>query len=189
MGAKKSSKTAVARRYAKALFEYANENKALDKVEADIESIGAITQDVPQLLNTLKNPVISRDNISTIFSEVTKKLDLNKISTNFFLLLGENRRLAILEEIVVEFKNLVAESRDELTVEVTSASALNDNQKKEIATKLKDMTGKTVDFDEVVDEEIIGGLIIKMGSQMLDNSINGKLERLRVLQKQAALPS
>lgn len=188
MASKKSSKSAIARRYARALFEFATEKNSIEKIESDINEIDALISSSPEFLTILKNPVLGRNEISAIFTKVTEKTDIDKITKNFALLLGENRRLGILPEIMEQFRNILAESRGELKAQVTSATALDDSQRNNITKQLKEFTGKDVSFTEAVDEEIIGGLKIKIGSQLLDNSISGKLERLAVLQKQAALP-
>jgi F-type H+-transporting ATPase subunit delta len=189
MSGKKSSKQAIARRYAKALFEIAEEKKAIEKVEKDFADISVILNDFEDLQKVLKNSSLSKDTVHSIFAAILKKLSADKVTTEFCRLLGGNRRLVLLPEIIISFKAFVGESRGEISAEVTTAAPLTDVQKKDIAKQLKDATGKKVDFEEKIDEEIIGGLIIKIGSQMLDDSISGKLERLRVFQKEAALPS
>lgn len=188
MSAKKSSKSAIARRYAKALFELSDAKKQTEQVEKDMLDVEAVLGN-EEFLEILKNPSLPKEKIYEIFKKVLEGSKQSKITENFCKLLGANRRLAIFPEIIREFKKLLSDARGEMTVELTTAVPLNKDQQKQIALQLKEMTGKKVELKEVINKEILGGLIVKMGSQMLDNSINGKLERLRVLQKQAALPS
>ena len=189
MSAKKSSKAAIARRYAKALFELANEKKSLEAVEKDLGQIREILENSPELNRVLKNTTLSKEKLQNIFSEILKRVKVNKLTNNFCLALGANRRLEILAEVIKEFFALIAEQNGEMTVEVVSAVPLAKTQKSKIAEQLKVITGKKVEITEVVNKEILGGIIVKMGSQMLDNSINGKLERLKIQQKRAALPA
>jgi len=180
-----SSRTIVAKRYAKAIFSLAKSKKKQDKVAEDLQAANNAIAESKDLQAVLLAPIYSRDNQSGVMGAVAKKLKADEISSNFLKVLAENRRLDALDAITEEFNALLRAEKGEVLAKVTSAVPLKAAQKKEIQAKLKSSLGKKVEIDVQVDESLLGGLVIRLGSTMLDASVASKLERMRDLSKEA----
>jgi F-type H+-transporting ATPase subunit delta len=170
-------------RYAAALYELAEENKAVAAVESDLEALGAAVAGSDDLAALIRNPQIGRDAAAGAMTEVAKLLGLSPLTHNFLGVLAANRRLAKLPEIVRAFAAIAAATRGEVKAEVTSAHALSDAQLKALAAKLKAREGKDVTLTATVDPAILGGLIVRIGSTQIDSSIRTRLNTLATAMK------
>lgn len=165
-------------RYASALYELASENKAVSAVESDLDKLGEAIATSADLSALIRNPRVSRDATAKVMDGIVSLLELSPITKNFLGVLANNRRLAALPEIVRAFASIAAAARGEVTAEVTSAHALTATQLKALAAKLKEREGKDVKIKANVDPELLGGLVVRIGSTQIDSSIRTRLNSL-----------
>lgn len=173
----------IAGRYATALFGLAQEKKAISKVEDSLAKIKQALAESDALKQLTSNQAISRNEAKSAVAAVAKKMKLDALTANTLGVLAENRRLDQIKSVAEAFAILAAEQRGELTAEVTSARKLTAAQTKALAAKLKDSMGSDVAINSHVDPSILGGLTIKVGSQMIDNSIKTRLNSLATAMK------
>jgi len=176
---------ALAGRYAKALFELATKNKCLDAVEADLARLMKVVGDSSELSGVLSNPVISKSNVEAVLLEVLKKSGANKLTINFVNVLVQNGRIRHLAEVAEVYKSLMMNSRGEQSAYITAASALSANQVSDIEKALGSSFGKKIKAVVAVNDEILGGVIVRIGSKMLDASVASQLNKLAILNKKA----
>ncbi len=174
---------AIADRYAAAFFELAEQNAALDKVENDLKALKAMIAGSADLARMLKSPVIRRAAQGAAVTALAEKAGWQGITRNFLGLLARNRRLFVLPNIIDAFLSRLAAHRGEVTAHVTSAVALTATQQKALAAALKKTVGKDVLLDVVVDTSLLGGMITKVGSRMIDASLKTKLQQLTLALK------
>ncbi|MFM2301626.1 MAG: hypothetical protein RLZZ84_1362 [Pseudomonadota bacterium] len=165
-------------RYASALFELASEKKAVKAVESDLESLNQAILGSADLGALIRNPRVGRDAAGKAIDGVAALLGLSPLTKNFLGVLAANRRLAALPEIVRAFAAIAAAARGEVTAEVTSAHALTATQLKALAAKLKAREGKDVNITANVDPDLLGGLVVRIGSTQIDSSIRTRLNSL-----------
>jgi len=175
----------MAGRYATALFELANESKAIDQVQADLKAFDALLASSPDLMRLVRSPVFSADEQAKALAAVLEKAGIKGIAANFLRVIAANRRLFAVRDIIRAFNALVAKHKGEVTAEVTVAEPLNDARMAEIRDALKQVTGKDVQVDVTVDPSIIGGLKVKVGSRMVDASLRTKLNSIKFAMKEA----
>lgn len=180
-----SSSTIVAKRYAKAIFALAASKKKQDKVAEDMGALKVAFAESADLQAVLLAPIYSRAEQVKVIEALSKKLKADTLSANFFKTLAENRRLDSLCAIAEEYNALLREEKGEVLAKVISATPLSAAQKKEVQAKLKSSLGKKVEIDVQVDESLLGGLVVRLGSTMLDASVASKLDRIRDLSKNA----
>jgi F-type H+-transporting ATPase subunit delta len=173
-------------RYASALFELASETKAAESVGHQIASVGAAIDASDDLKRLVLSPVFSSDQQIAALTGVAAELGVGGITLNFLKLLAKNRRLAALPDVVKAYAILLATSKGEVSGEVTSAQPLNDAQLSELKAALKSSLGRDVALSTKVDSSILGGLIVKVGSRMMDNSLKTKLQNLKIAMKGTA---
>lgn len=176
---------ALAGRYAKALFELAQKSNSLDKVEDDLNQLIKVVDISPELALALNNPVISKSNIEGALFEVLKKLGANKLTVNFINVLVQNGRTKSLAQVVQSYSNLMMQSRGEENAYVTTATTLSSKQIADIEKTLGSALGSKVKAVMAVNDGILGGIIVRIGSKMLDASLSGQLDKLAVLNKKA----
>ncbi len=174
----------IAARYAKAVFELAKEDKAVAKVEADLDALEAALADSADFRALISSPVYSRDEQAGAIAALAKKMGLSAIVSNVLALMSNKRRLYILPQMVQALRAAIAEDKGEITAEVTSAKALTKTQADKLAKALASSVGKSVKINATVDEKLIGGLVVKMGSKMIDTSIASKLNSLQNAMKE-----
>jgi F-type H+-transporting ATPase subunit delta len=174
----------IAARYAKAVFELAKEDKAVAKVEADLDALEAALADSADFRALISSPVYSRDEQAGAIAALAKKMGLSAIVSNVLALMSNKRRLYILPQMVQALRAAIAEDKGEITAEVTSAKALTKTQADKLAKALATSVGKSVKINATVDEKLIGGLVVKMGSKMIDTSIASKLNSLQNAMKE-----
>jgi len=174
----------VAGRYATALFEIAKHDKALGQVETDIAALEAALAESADLRELLASPIHTRDEQGRAIAAIAAKMGLGKTVTNTLGLMAQNRRLFVVPALLSQVKALIAADRGEVTAEVISAKPLTKAQTDSLAGTLKESVGKDVALDVTVDEDLIGGLVVKVGSRMIDTSIRSKLAKLQNAMKE-----
>ena len=165
-------------RYASALFDLASEQGKVAAVENDLDSMGAAISGSDDLASLIRNPQVSREAAAATMDGIAKLLKFSPLTKNFLGVLAANRRLAALPEMVRAFASIAAATRGEVTAEVTSAHPLSDAQLKALGAKLKAREGKEVKVKASVDPALLGGLVVRIGSQQIDSSIRTRLNSL-----------
>jgi F-type H+-transporting ATPase subunit delta len=171
-------KASLAGRYASALFDLASESGKVTAVESDLETLSAALAESADLAAVTTNPELSRDLQGKVIEAVAKKLKLSPLTGNFLGVLAANRRLAKLPGIISAFKAIAAAQRGEVSATVTSAHPLTQTQLNALKTKLTQREGRTVMLSAEVDPDLLGGLIVTIGSQRIDASIRTRLNSL-----------
>ncbi|MEX3016411.1 F0F1 ATP synthase subunit delta [Gymnodinialimonas hymeniacidonis] len=179
-----SISTGIAARYATAMFELASEEKALPALESDIDALDAALEGSADLRDLIHSPIYGREETAAAIGGVADKMGLNAITGNTLRLMASKRRLFVLPALLTELREKIADHKGEVTAEVTSAKALTKTQMDNLAKTLKASVGKSVNLKATVDESIIGGLVVKVGSKMIDTSIRSKLNALQNTMKE-----
>ena len=174
----------VAGRYASALLETASEQGQLAAIEADIDTLQGALAESDDLGRMVRSPVFSADDQSKALDALLGRMGVNPLTLNFFKVLARNRRLFAAEDIIRAFKALAAEARGEVQAEVASAVALGDSQLNALKEQLKSSVGKDVQLEATVDPSLLGGLVVKIGSRMIDSSLKTKLATLNTRMKE-----
>jgi F-type H+-transporting ATPase subunit delta len=174
----------IARPYAQALFDLAKSENNLDPVEANLNELSALIGESPDFSRFLSSPVISADDKSDALDRLLN--DMKPVPTvgNLLRVVARNGRLFALPAIIKAFRDLAAASRGQATAEVTSAVPLTAAQLDTLKAALREKIGKTVTLNEHVDPSLIGGLVVKVGSRMIDSSLKTKLAAMRVAMKE-----
>jgi F-type H+-transporting ATPase subunit delta len=169
----------LAARYAAALFELADEKKQLDEVAADLASLKKAIAESGDLTRLIRSPVLSRAEQSRALAAVLEKAGMSELVRRFVGLVAQNRRLFVLPDMIDAYLSQLAERRGEVTAEVVSAHPLSDAQRDAVAQALRKAVGGKVAVDARVDPALIGGLVVKVGSRLIDSSLRTKLQRLQ----------
>ena len=165
-------------RYALALFELAEQNRDIDRVEASLRAVRDALDQSADLRALVSSPVVQRGAATKAVLATADQLGVDATTKSFLGVLAENRRLGELPAIMRAFRLLAARHRGEVTAEVTSAHPLNDDQVVELKHQLRQRLGREVSVDLAVDPELLGGLVVRIGSQMIDSSIRTRLNAL-----------
>lgn len=165
----------LAGRYASALFDLARESNDIDSVQKSLATLKAGIAESADLKALVSSPVISRADAATAIEAVAKLLKLDSLTSKFLGVLAENRRLADLGGMIDAFNAIVAGHRGEVTAKVTSAHPLTADQLKALAANLKTRVGRDVQIEAAIDPAILGGLVVQLGSQLIDGSIRTRL--------------
>jgi F-type H+-transporting ATPase subunit delta len=176
----KSGASGLAGRYASALFDLAKADNQLDAVTGDLDSLNAMIGESEDLRRLLDSPVISSDDQGRAISAIAEKAGFNDLTRNFIGVVSGNRRLFVLPAIISAFRDILGAHRGEATAEVVSAAELSDKQLTDLGDSLKKAIGSKVTIDASVDPELLGGLVVKVGSRMVDSSLRTKLQQLRL---------
>jgi F-type H+-transporting ATPase subunit delta len=179
-----SISTGIASRYASAAFDLAKEGKGLAALESDIDALTAALEGSSDLRALISSPLYSREEQATAIAALAKKMGLSEIVTNTLGLLAQKRRMFVLPFVLNALRDLMAEEKGEVTAEVISAKALTKTQSDKLAKTLSANIGKTVKINAAVDESLVGGLVVKVGSKMIDTSIRSKLSALQNTMKE-----
>jgi F-type H+-transporting ATPase subunit delta len=169
----------IAGRYATAIFDLAVDTKSLDAVAADFATLKSMMKASADLTRLVKAPVFSREDQKKGLGAVLEKMGANQLTQRFIALLADKRRLFVLSNIIAAFEGMVARQRGEMRAEVTSARALKDNELEELKRVLKDKLQREPLLETHVDPTLLGGLIVKVGSKMIDSSLRTKLNGMR----------
>lgn len=185
MAAQNSVLIHIARPYAHALFELAQAEGNLPAVEESLVAISRLAGDSQDFSRFLRSPVIPADDKAHAMDAILAKArDVPALVANFVRVIARNARLFALPSIISVFRELAANARGEVTADVTSAEPLNSDQLKKLAETLKAKIGKTVTLNEHVDPALIGGLVVKVGSRMIDSSLRTKLDAMKIAMKE-----
>lgn len=168
----------LAGRYASALFGLARDEKQIEAVSRSLDSLAQALADSREFDLLVKSPLVDREEAGKAFASIAGELGLDPVTTNFLGVLARNGRKGELPRVIRLFKRLAAENRGETTAEVVTAHPLNDEQIAALKKQLRARAGREVTIETRTDPEILGGLIVKLGSQMIDSSIRTKLNRL-----------
>ncbi len=184
MADKSSPVSGLAERYATALFELAEDDKALAELEADVGRFATMHDQSDDLQSFIRSPIYSAEEQLRGIAAVLDKAEIKGLVANFMRVVATNRRLFAVPEMITAFRRLMAAHRGETTAEVTSAEPLTEAQVASLKQALKDSLGKDVALDTRVDATLIGGLIVKVGSRMINSSLRTKLSSLKLAMKE-----
>ena len=179
-----SISTGIAGRYARAIFDLAKEEKSLPAIEKDVSALEAVLADSSDFRDLIDSPVYTRTAQSAAVAAVAKKMGLSKDMANLLKLMAANRRLFVLPYLLRELRALIADEKGEISADVVAAKTLTKAQQDKLAATLKASVGKDVKINLAVDESLIGGLVVKVGSKMIDTSIRSKLANLQNAMKE-----
>jgi F-type H+-transporting ATPase subunit delta len=185
VAAENPSVSGVSGRYATALFELARDMKAVDAVKADLDKFNAMLDESEDLKRLVRSPVFSADAQLKALSAVLDRAGFSGISANFLKVLTTNRRLFAVADVIRAYNALVAKYKGEATADVTVAERLNEKNLDALKSALKSVTGKDVMLNVKIDPSIIGGLVVKLGSRMVDSSLRTKLNSIKHAMKEA----
>ncbi|WP_420397365.1 F0F1 ATP synthase subunit delta [Nioella sp.] len=179
-----SISTGIASRYATAVFDLATEDNALDALEADLATLEGALADSADLRDLIASPIYSREDMQAGIAAVASAMGLGAIMSNTLKLMATKRRLFVVPQMAAALRGMIADHKGEVTADVVSAKALTKTQSDKLAKALKAAVGKDVKLNATVDEGIIGGLVVKVGSKMIDTSIRSKLNTLQNTMKE-----
>jgi F-type H+-transporting ATPase subunit delta len=175
----------MAGRYATALFDLARETNAMDAVKADLERFDALIVESPDLTRLVRSPVFSAEEQLQALSAVLERAGIGGVAAKFLKFVTSNRRLFAVRDMIRGFRELAALAKGEATAEVTVAEPLKDEHVGALRAALKSVSGKDVDLNIKIDPAIIGGLVVKLGSRMVDTSLRSKLNAIKHAMKEA----
>ncbi len=179
-----SISTGIAARYATAVFGLAKEGNDLVTLEQDVDALEAALGGSEDFRDLIHSPVYSRDAQGKAIGAIADKMELSGTVGNTLKLMASKRRLFVLPQLVTALRDLIADEKGEVTADVRAATALSADQEVKLAETLKGAVGKDVKMNITVDESLIGGLIVKVGSKMIDTSISSKLMSLQNTMKE-----
>ncbi len=169
----------IATRYATALIETAEQASSVESVEKDMSSLAAMLAASDDLRSLISSPLFRSEQQQDAISAIAEKAGFNKLTINFLSVLAQNRRLSALEQIIGAFKDALAARRGEVKADVTTAFALTAEQQRALQDQLKKSLGFNVHLNLSVDRSLLGGMVLTVGSRMVDDSVKGKLARLK----------
>lgn len=179
-----SISTSIAGRYATAVYDLAKDGKKVKAIETDLGTLSDAMADSSDFNALIHSPIYSRDEQGTAIAALAEKMKLSPIMANTLALMATKRRLFVLPQLVVALRAAIARDNGEVTADVISAKALTQTQSDSLSKSLKAKLGKTVTINATVDETLIGGLVVKVGSKMIDTSIRSKLNSLQNAMKE-----
>ena len=180
MASQPSSSDLVSDRYASALYDLVAEKKIVDPVLEDLTFLQNCILENKDLKLLVRSPLISSSDKLNIFEKILSKKKTDVLTNTFLKVISSNKRFAKLSSIVSQFININSLKRGDVLADVTSAEELTNNQKKEITDQLKSTLGEKLSLNYYVDKKIIGGLIVKVDSKMVDSSLATKINKLRI---------
>jgi F-type H+-transporting ATPase subunit delta len=169
----------IAGRYATAIFELAQEEKSLDIVERDFAALRKAIAESTDLASLVRAPIFSRDDQKKGMDAILRRMEAAPLTSRFVLLLASKRRLFALTDIIRGFNAMLSKQRGEVDAQVTSARPLKDSEVEELKKVLKSKLGRDARLDAKVDPNLLGGLVVQVGSRMIDSSLRTKLEGIR----------
>ena len=185
MASQLASGDLVSDRYASALYDLAAEKKLVDPDLEDLSNLKNILKDNKELSLVVKSPLITSIDKLNIFESLLKKINANELTSTFLKVIEKNKRFSSLASIITQFMNINSQKRGDVLADITSADELNDDQKNNITNQLKSILGDKLSLSFDVDKNIMGGLIVKVGSKMIDTSLANKINKLRIAMKGA----
>jgi F-type H+-transporting ATPase subunit delta len=185
VAAENQSVSGVSGRYATALFELARDERAVDQIKTDLDAFSRLLDESSDLERLVRSPVFTADEQAKALNAVLAKAGITGITANFLGVLTANRRLFAVRDVIRAFNVLVARFKGEVVAEAVVAEPLSERNLDALKTALKAVTGKDVALDVKVDPAIIGGLVVKLGSRMVDSSLRTKLNSIKHAMKEA----
>ena len=179
-----SISSGIAGRYAKAVFELARDGKDLDRLDQDIAALETALAESDDFRGLMHSPIYSRSEQGDAVAAIADKMGLSPTVANTLKLMATKRRLFVVPQLLAALRGLIADEKGEVTAEVRAATALSADQEEKLAATLKNSVGKDVKMKVTVDESLIGGLVVKVGSQMIDTSIASRLAALQNTMKE-----
>lgn len=173
----------LAERYATALFDLADERKELDAVADDLRGLGALLRESADLRRLVRSPVLRREEQGRAIAALGERAGLRPLTRNFLGLLARNRRLFALPEMIASFLATLARRRGEVTAEVVAAAPLTPAQRERLGEELRKAAGQKVAIELRVDPNLLGGLVVRIGSRLVDASLKNRLDRLAIAMK------
>lgn len=186
MPASSANTSGLAGRYALALFELARDQDALETIAANLASLKQMLAESPELQRLIRSPVLSREEQARALAVLGERADFAALTRQFLGLLAQKRRLFTLPDVIEAYDAMLAEQRGEVGAEVVSAVPLSDEQLESVTQQLTAAVGQTVKLSTAVDPSLLGGLVVRVGSRMIDASIRTKLHQLELALKGAA---
>ena len=183
MASETTGVSALAGRYAAALFEIAEERRVLDEVASDLRQLRAMLAASVDLMRLVRSPVLSRLEQGRAVAALAVRAELSSLVRDFLAVVAKNRRLLAVPPMIEAYLATLAARRGEVTASVTAAQPLNERQLEALNENLRRTVGRRVSVDVRVDPRLIGGLIVKVGSRMVDGSVENKLRRLQLAMK------
>lgn len=174
----------ISGRYATALFELAREADQIDGLEGDLNALDSALSESDDLRQLISSPAYSRDQQGRGMAAVAEKMGLSPLTANTLGLMATKRRLFVLPAVIRDVQRLIADYRGIVTAEVRAATPLSEAQSKALAAALHEAAGREVKINTTVDESLIGGLVVQLGSRMIDTSVRAKLDSLKNVMKE-----
>jgi F-type H+-transporting ATPase subunit delta len=175
----------VAGRYASALFELAQENRAVDAVAHDLDAFDALIRESADLRRLIRSPVFSAEDQAKAIGAILERAGIGGLGGNFIRLVASNRRLFALPDMVRAFRRLVSDAKGIVQAEVRVAEKPSDKVLDDIKSALREVAKAEIDLDVKIDPALIGGLVVRMGSRMVDASLRTKLNAIRLAMREA----
>ncbi len=172
--------SSVAKRYAGSLLDMAEDKKIVEKVESDIETLKAMMLESQDLVDALVTPLVSKKEKQDVLLALAKKAKMQGLTSNFLGVLADNGRVFMIREIIRGFEQMLRERRGQVDANVESAVALTPAQTKKLQEELSKAMGSSVALNVSVNEDLLGGMVVTVGSKMIDDSVRRKLERLQL---------
>lgn len=179
MAAQSGPVSGIAERYASALFDLADERKALDEVAEDLRSLKRMLDESDDLRKLVRSPVVKSEDQGRAMAAIADRAQLSPLTRNFIGVVAKNRRLFALEGMIAGYLQILARRRGEITAQVTAAKPLSDAQMAALQDSLRQVVAGKVSVDLTVDPSLLGGLVVKVGSRLFDSSIRTKLQRMQ----------
>jgi F-type H+-transporting ATPase subunit delta len=178
--------TLLAERYAAALFDIADERRALDEIAADLRQLRAMLAESAELARVMRSPIVPRAVQGQAVAALAETAGLSRLVRDFLAVVARNRRLFAVPAMIEAYLARLAQRRGEITAEVTAAQPLSEAQLAALSEQLRRSAGRRVAVDFRVDPGLIGGIVVKLGSRLVDASLKGRLQRLQSAMKSAA---
>ena len=185
MASKISSGDLISERYGSALYDLASEKKCIDSILNDFEVAEKVLKESSELRQLIRSPLVNSDEKLNILLKIFSQINLHDLTTTFLKVLSDNKRISNLISIILQFKKINSEKRGDITADITSADELSEDEKNNITNQLKNSLGQKLSLNFDVDKDIIGGLIVRVGSKMIDTSILNKINKLKIAMKGA----
>ena len=185
MTSKISSSDIISDRYGSALYDLASEKKCIDEILNDLDVIEKVMKESSELRHVIKSPLVNSEEKLNILLKIFAGSSFNNLTTTFLKVLDNNKRIANISSIILQFKKINSEKRGDIAANVTSANELSEDEKNNITNQLKNTLGQKLSLNFDVDKSIIGGLIVKVGSKMIDTSLANKINKLKIAMKGA----
>ncbi len=179
MAIKASEIELLSNRYAKAIFFAAKDNSRLEQVSKDLINISAVIEENPEFEKILASGAIVKEKMKAIFAAICDKAGVDKVTKNFLEIVVENKRGQLIPQISAKFKNLILNDSNTVVAQVISTKKLDDAALNKVKASFEKQTGKKILAENIIDKNIIGGLKVKIGSTLFDDSVATKLERLK----------